>query len=134
MRSSCYGWAPTLRILQKRGTPLYFTDYSEYSTVKGATAAQTEGMKLTRPVGLNPFRAPLRQVSRVAFEDGSTCDCSPTCADSGTCCDDWPELCAQGIYKEQPLPPCPEPSNPPLISAAQSAATAAADVWHSPSV
>ena len=66
-------------------------------------------------------------MSRVAFEDGSTCDCSPTCADSGTCCDDWPELCAQGIYKEQPLPPCPEPSNPPLVSAARQARVACLD-------
>ena len=77
------------------------------------------------PVAPRIARAPLRRVSRVTFEDGSTCDCAPDCDDGGTCCDDWPELCEQGKADEgrsggaggPPLPACPSPAHPPLASA-----------------
>ena len=77
-------------------------------------------------------RVPLRKVARVTFEDGSGCDCSAHCTGSGTCCDDWPELCEQGRGRSvgagapetpPPLPPCPAPSHPPLASWARRGAS-----------
>eukprot|EP00325_Prymnesiales_sp_UTEX-LB-985_P008539 CAMPEP_0174699856 /NCGR_PEP_ID=MMETSP1094-20130205/5005_1 /TAXON_ID=156173 /ORGANISM="Chrysochromulina brevifilum, Strain UTEX LB 985" /LENGTH=156 /DNA_ID=CAMNT_0015897263 /DNA_START=105 /DNA_END=575 /DNA_ORIENTATION=- len=56
-----YGWGPSLDLLQRRGTPFFFTDYSEYSTEKAVDFATARGMRLTLPIALNPFRAPLRQ-------------------------------------------------------------------------
>jgi hypothetical protein len=43
-----------------RRTPFAFTDYSEYSADKGAALAERHGLRLSAPVQLNPFRAPLR--------------------------------------------------------------------------
>ena len=56
-----YPWSPTLSALQRRGAPFYFTDYSEYSAEKAAAFAEARGLRLTTPVALNAFRAPLRQ-------------------------------------------------------------------------
>eukprot|EP00966_Prymnesium_polylepis_P204193 4730107-Prymnesium_polylepis.1 len=55
-----YNWPPTLRALQRAGTPFYFTDYSEYSAEKAAAVAVAHGMVPSGPIRLNPFRAPLR--------------------------------------------------------------------------
>ena len=61
-----YGWAATLELLAKKAalgkpTPLYVTDYSDYSIDKAVAFAEARGLALTSPVSLNPFRAPLRQ-------------------------------------------------------------------------
>lgn len=57
-----YGWAPTLRLVHARGSPFWFTDYSEYSADKAAAACVEAGMRpADAGVVLNPFRAPLRQ-------------------------------------------------------------------------
>ena len=70
-------------------------------------------------------RAPTRRVHRIVFEDGSSCDCSPSCAAAGICCEDWMELCDQGRPAdgaadggdgEMPLASCPTPAHPPLES------------------
>lgn len=56
-----YHWSPSLTLLQRRKTPFFFTDYSEYSLEKGVARAEAHGLGLTQPPTLNPFRAPLRQ-------------------------------------------------------------------------
>jgi hypothetical protein len=56
-----YNWSPSLQMMQRKGTPFYFTDYSEYSAEKAVSFAEARGMKVTTPVSCNPFRAPLRQ-------------------------------------------------------------------------
>ena len=61
LAASGYGWGPTLELLGKQKRPFFFTDYSEYSAEKAATVAEAKGLKLTVPIGLNPFRAPLKQ-------------------------------------------------------------------------
>jgi len=61
LAASGYGWGPTLELLSKQNRPFFFTDYSEYSAEKAASVAEAKGLKLTVPVAVNPFRAPLRQ-------------------------------------------------------------------------
>ena len=78
------------------------------------------------------YRPPLRSVARILFEDGSSCECSPACEATASCCDDWPEVCQMGrgtggaddtdddIEGEDTsgedtgssLPPCPVPIHP----------------------
>ena len=61
-----------------------------------------------------------RKVQQVHFEDGSTCECGPRCAERSTCCDDWDELCRLGIDPDvEPPPPCAVPVDPPLTSTAR---------------
>ena len=61
LAASGYGWGPTLDLLGKQDRPFFFTDYSEYSAEKAVSLAESKGLKLTVPIALNPFRAPLRQ-------------------------------------------------------------------------
>jgi len=61
LAASGYNWGPTIELIQRRGVPLCITDYSEYSAERAAAFAVKHGMKLSLPVTLNPFRAPLRQ-------------------------------------------------------------------------
>ena len=37
---------------------------------------------------------PPPQLTRIVFEDGSSCSCEPSCAEAHECCDDYPEACS----------------------------------------
>jgi len=37
---------------------------------------------------------PPPQLTRIVFEDGSSCSCAPSCAEAQECCDDYPEACS----------------------------------------
>lgn len=56
-----YNWSPSLQLVARKDVPFFFTDYSEYSAEKATAFAEARGLRLTAPVRLNPFRAPLRQ-------------------------------------------------------------------------
>ena len=90
-----------------------------------AAAASAAGSEATDAPRLH--RPPLRRVSRVKFEDGSECECTPDCEARNMCCWDWGELCEQGRSPATPSGgiyssvltgrACPAPTNPPLTSA-----------------
>lgn len=61
LAAAAYNWSPSLSLIQQRRVPFFFTDYSEYSAERGVTRCEAHGLRLTHPIGLNPFRAPLRQ-------------------------------------------------------------------------
>ncbi|XP_076444128.1 zinc finger MYND domain-containing protein 15-like isoform X2 [Babylonia areolata] len=57
-------WPPTLTKLMEQRTPAYFTDQSEYSCGCVSMAISSLGIPGVSPVIVNPFRSPLRIVTR----------------------------------------------------------------------